>query len=327
VSDERTTELIASARGQAERFKRERDIERAVGERERIEAAYGRALLRFTEQLRRLRRNAAAGSVPFDMGRDEQAEAIRGELAEALAEPHGSETEAREIMDVLASVLQFHIGTGAQDAELLRDIDEAADRLAGRLDLVDAGLDWRTAKAAKSDPRPEMIAAVVALRGAVSPGQQQEAVDRIVLLLDAEPIDADALPASKPLVFAIRPEFVDAFASGAKLFEFRTRRPSVDMGDTVLIYETAPMSKIVATATVRNLFGGTPEQIWMATEGGRGIERDEFNRYFDGRSHAYAIRLDAKFLDVPLALPSCMKPPQSWTRWRGPWPLPKEVLG
>lgn len=181
---ERATMLLESARCQARRFKLERDIERVAGERERVEAAYGRALLRMLEQLRRLRRAAAAGRLPVgDMGRDAQAAAIRLELHEALAEPHGSEAEAREIIDVLSTVLQLYIGAGNDDAMLLADIGEGAERLCSRLDLVDAGLTWSEAKAAKARKSVEMDEAVIELFAATTADEQTVAREHVRRLL------------------------------------------------------------------------------------------------------------------------------------------------
>jgi len=69
---------------------------------------------------------------------------------------------------------------------------------------------------------------------------------------------------TSPMVFSIHPRFVSAFRAGTKRFEFRTRRPDVD-GETVMIYETAPTSAIVASASVGRIILGSPFAIWTDT--------------------------------------------------------------
>lgn len=145
---DRLAERLASALTRNESLIEQREVERAINIRSRIDAAYGRALLRMLEQSRRLRRFALAGRVPFDMsGRYPVAESVKRELAEVLAEERGTDLEADEIVDVLATVVQLFIGTGRGDAAFLEALDRGAERLATRLDAVDDGLTWDQAKA------------------------------------------------------------------------------------------------------------------------------------------------------------------------------------
>lgn len=145
---DRLAERLASALTRSESLIEQREVEKAINVRSRIDAAYGRALLRMLEQSRRLRRFALSGRVPFDMsGRYPVVEAVKRELAEVLAEERGSDLEADEIVDVLATVVQLFIGTGRGDAAFLEALDRGAERLATRLDAVDDGLAWDQAKA------------------------------------------------------------------------------------------------------------------------------------------------------------------------------------
>jgi len=145
---DRLAERLASALTRNESLIEQRDAEKAINIRSRIDAAYGRALLRMIEQSRRLRRFALAGRVPFDMsGRYPVVESVKREIAEVLAEERGSDLEADEIVDVLATVVQLFIGTGRGDAAFLEALDRGAERLATRLDAVDDGLAWDQAKA------------------------------------------------------------------------------------------------------------------------------------------------------------------------------------
>lgn len=126
---------------------------------------------------------------------------------------------------------------------------------------------------------------------------------------------------TQPLVFSIRPVYLVMFFDGRKRFEFRTRRPSVEPGDVVLLYETSPTSAIVATAVVGTVHDGTPARVWeLAGERG-GITRTEFDRYFANRDRAVAVELDVARMKLSVPLPIGMVAPQSWARWKGEWPL------
>jgi predicted transcriptional regulator len=126
---------------------------------------------------------------------------------------------------------------------------------------------------------------------------------------------------SKPLVFSIRPVYLAMFFDGRKLFEFRTRRPSVVPGDIVLLYETAPTSAIVATAVVGTVHDDAPARVWNLAGSLGGITRVEFDRYFANRDRAVAVELAVTRLGSSVPLPDGMAAPQSWARWRGEWPL------
>lgn len=128
-----------------------------------------------------------------------------------------------------------------------------------------------------------------------------------------------------PFVFSIQPAFVEAFRQGVKAFEYRTRRPHVEIGEMVLIYETAPRSMIVAEATVEEVVAGLPAAVWAATWSLGGIPRMVFDRYFAGHERAVAIRLAVRWLADPVPLPKGMAAPQSWARLKGPWPIARSV--
>mgnify|MGYP001225517149 FL=1 len=124
----------------------------------------------------------------------------------------------------------------------------------------------------------------------------------------------------QPLVFSIRPVHVASFRSGVKRFEYRLRLPSVQSGDLALIYETAPVSAVVATVRVGIVYDGDPADVWGATCSLGGITRAEFYSYIGDRTRAVAIEMEPTWLDAPVRLPVGMVAPQSWARWKGTWP-------
>ncbi|WP_182281526.1 ASCH domain-containing protein [Bifidobacterium pseudocatenulatum] len=105
------------------------------------------------------------------------------------------------------------------------------------------------------------------------------------------------------VMLSIKPEYVERILSGEKRYEFRRRvfkRPDVD---TIVIYETAPVSKVVAEAHVDEIIAGTAWDVWDRTGQQGGISRERFMDYFRGASAAHAIALSCV---RPLARPQAL---------------------
>lgn len=124
----------------------------------------------------------------------------------------------------------------------------------------------------------------------------------------------------KPFVFSIRPAYVTMFRRGVKVFELRTRRPSVSRGERHLVYETSPVCKVVAVATIGSVIVDRPGRLWSEVGDLVGVDDEEFWTYFKGRKRAVAIEMRMEWLVEPLPLPAGMRAPQSWARWKGAWP-------
>jgi len=125
----------------------------------------------------------------------------------------------------------------------------------------------------------------------------------------------------KPFVFSIRPEFVARILDGSKRYEYRTRRPRMECGDTLLINQTK-CGGVVASARLAAIIAGHPGQVWQMTKGAAGIGPSDYLAYFHGRAEAFALVLaDVVEFATPIPLPAGMATPQSWGRWTGDWPM------
>lgn len=102
---------------------------------------------------------------------------------------------------------------------------------------------------------------------------------------------------------SIRPEYVERILSGEKTYEYRRRifkHPGVD---TLAIYATMPVGKVVAEADITGVLESSPEDIWEKTSRRAGISEDRFKAYFHGRRTAYAICIgDVHAFRRPLTL-------------------------
>lgn len=94
----------------------------------------------------------------------------------------------------------------------------------------------------------------------------------------------------KKIVISINPEYVDSILNGLKKFEYRTRAAKSDI-EKIIIYETAPVKKIVAEAEIIEVLVMEPEKLWEKTKNKSGITKEFFNEYFKDRNLAYAYKL------------------------------------
>ena len=92
-------------------------------------------------------------------------------------------------------------------------------------------------------------------------------------------------------IISIHPRHAHAILDGAKTIELRRRIPSVSIGTRLWIYATRPLGAVIGTATVERIVRGKPEEIWLQFGHRTGIERPEYEAYFDGAQQAIGLIL------------------------------------
>jgi predicted transcriptional regulator len=93
------------------------------------------------------------------------------------------------------------------------------------------------------------------------------------------------------VLLSLKPQFAHAIFAGTKTFEFRRalfRRPDVTR---VVVYASSPVQRVIGVFEIEDILSMAPRDLWRATSHGAGITRDYFDRYFDGRELAYAIKV------------------------------------
>jgi predicted transcriptional regulator len=93
------------------------------------------------------------------------------------------------------------------------------------------------------------------------------------------------------VLFSINPKHVESILAGKKRVEYRKTicRRKVD---TVLIYSTAPVQRVVAQAKLKKILVDTPDNIWELTKEKSGVSRKFFMDYFAGKKYAVAYELE-----------------------------------
>ncbi|MFD2160613.1 hypothetical protein ACFSW8_17035 [Rubritalea tangerina] len=119
----------------------------------------------------------------------------------------------------------------------------------------------------------------------------------------------------RSILLSIHPTHVKNILNGSKFFEYRRVIPKEEVSH-VVIYSTAPVSRVVAIARIEEIISESPSNTWRLTKSGAGIGKVFYDSYFTGRNIANALKLsNIVELEEPLrlnAIGESMKPPQSF---------------
>ncbi len=96
---------------------------------------------------------------------------------------------------------------------------------------------------------------------------------------------------SRALLVSLRPRYARMLLDGTKTVELRRTIPKVLPGTLVVLYASSPDCRLVGTATVADLVSGSPFEIWASHGPRTGIDRSEYDAYFEGARVAAAISL------------------------------------
>lgn len=92
-------------------------------------------------------------------------------------------------------------------------------------------------------------------------------------------------------IISIHPRHAHAILEGAKTIELRRRIPTLAVGTRLWIYATRPVGAVIGMATVERIVRGEPEQLWLEFGNQSGIDRLDFDAYFDGAEEAVGLLL------------------------------------
>lgn len=93
------------------------------------------------------------------------------------------------------------------------------------------------------------------------------------------------------IIMAIHPCYVDEILAGRKKYEYRKTRPQKEHVDTMILYATSPVKKIVAEVVVEAIMEDTVEKVWNETKTQSGITEEFYYRYYKKKTCAIAYQL------------------------------------
>lgn len=94
-------------------------------------------------------------------------------------------------------------------------------------------------------------------------------------------------------LLSIKPIYVEAIVKRDKRYEFRKTIFRKKNLETVYIYSTAPVKKIVGSFKVGSVIEDYPERLWDHLKRFSGLSYLEFFRYFEGKERGFAIEIES----------------------------------
>lgn len=92
------------------------------------------------------------------------------------------------------------------------------------------------------------------------------------------------------VILSIKPEFVEKIFSGEKQYEYRKVLFKQKV-DTVYIYASRPISKIVGEFKIAEIICDTPANIWDMTCEHSGVTKSFFQKYYAGKDKGVALKI------------------------------------
>lgn len=92
------------------------------------------------------------------------------------------------------------------------------------------------------------------------------------------------------VILSIKPEFVEKIFSGEKKYEYR-KVSFKQKVDTVYIYASRPIGKIVGEFKLEEIICDTPENIWKLTKEQSGVTKKFFDKYYEGKDKGVALKI------------------------------------
>jgi predicted transcriptional regulator len=93
------------------------------------------------------------------------------------------------------------------------------------------------------------------------------------------------------VLLSIKPNFAEKIFGGSKRFEFRRRVFANRDVKKIVVYVSAPVSKVVGEFEIEEIIELEVENLWDHTKEFSGIAKDYFDSYFIGRETGFAIKI------------------------------------
>jgi predicted transcriptional regulator len=93
------------------------------------------------------------------------------------------------------------------------------------------------------------------------------------------------------VILSIKPKYAKRIFNGTKKYEFRKRifkKPNVD---TIIVYATSPVKKLVGYFLIDDIIKTSPEKLWEMSKEKAGIAKQEFFSYFNEREVGFGIKI------------------------------------
>jgi len=93
------------------------------------------------------------------------------------------------------------------------------------------------------------------------------------------------------ILLSIKPEFAHKIFDGSKKFEFRRSIFRNKAVTSVVVYASAPISKVIGEFEIEKVHNKELNQLWKETKDLSGISREYYDLYFTGKEEGFAIQV------------------------------------
>lgn len=93
------------------------------------------------------------------------------------------------------------------------------------------------------------------------------------------------------VLLSIKPEFANKIFDGSKKFEFRRSIFKNNKVKTVVVYASAPVSKVIGEFDIEQVHKMELNKLWNETKKSSGITKDFYDLYFTGKEEGFAIQV------------------------------------
>lgn len=119
------------------------------------------------------------------------------------------------------------------------------------------------------------------------------------------------------VLLSIKPQYAERIFDGEKKYEYRRNVFKRNDIDTIVVYVTKPVGKVIGEFTIDQILEDSPTTIWEKTKRHSGIEKKDYMEYFKQRNKGFAIGIKhARIYEKPLDLidvnPKIKSAPQSF---------------
>ncbi|EPY05882.1 hypothetical protein PAALTS15_17536 [Paenibacillus alvei TS-15] len=118
------------------------------------------------------------------------------------------------------------------------------------------------------------------------------------------------------VLISIKPEYASQIFTGVKKYEYRKTIFKRDNVESLLVYATNPVKKIIGEIFIEEILEDSPNNIWEATKEYSGVSYSFFMQYYANKSKGYAIKIKkAVLFEKPIGLSDLeksIKAPQSF---------------
>lgn len=93
------------------------------------------------------------------------------------------------------------------------------------------------------------------------------------------------------VLLSIKPEFAEKIFDGSKRFEFRRNVFKNQSVNTIVVYASSPISKVIGEFEIEQVIQKELEDLWQETKDYSGISKEYYDQYFIGKEEGFAIKV------------------------------------